>query len=105
MGDTVVRLTYSAREAAEALGLSVDSIRKMEASGALPRLKKITGCIRFSRKDVLACADLVDQDVRPSQIRQLQADLARERAENERLRERLRKLIIAANQAAVEEGL
>ena len=99
------RLTYSTKEAAEALGLSVDTIRKMEADGSLPRLKKITGCIRFSRKDVLACADLVDQDVRPSQIRQLQADLTRERAENERLRERLRKLIIAANQAAVEEGL
>lgn len=105
MGDTVVRLTYSAREAAEALGLSVDSIRKMEASGALPRLKKITGCVRFSRKDVLACADLVDQDARPSQIRQLKADLDRERAENERLRGRIRQLVIAVNQAAVEEGL
>lgn len=99
------KLTYSVKEAAEVLGLSVDSIRKMEVNGILPRLKKIPGCIRFSKKDVLACVDLVDQDVRPSQIRQLQAELARERTENERLRERLRKLVIAANQAAMEEGL
>ena len=99
------RLTYSVKEAAEALGLSPESIRKMEVNGILPRLKKIPGCIRFSRRDVLACADLVDQDVRPSQIRKLQADLAREREANARLRERLRQLIIAANQAAVEEGL
>lgn len=99
------RLAYSVKEVAEMLGLSTDYIRKMEANGTLPKLKRVTGCIRFSKKDVLACADLVDQDVRPSQIRQLQAELARERTENERLRERLRKLIIAANQAAVEEGL
>lgn len=99
------KLTYSVKEAAEVLGLSPESIRKMEVNGILPRLKKIPGCIRFSRRDVLACADLVDQDVRPSQIRKLQADLAREREANARLRERLRQLIIAANQAAVEEGL
>lgn len=99
------RLTYSVKEAAEVLNLSADTIRKMEANGTIKRLKKITGCIRFSRKDVLACADLVDQDVRPSQIRQLQAELARERAENERLRGRIRQLVIAANQAAVEVGL
>ena len=99
------RLAYSVKEVAEMLGLSTDYIRKMEANGTLPKLKRVTGCIRFSKKDVLACADLVDQDVRPSQIRQLQAELARERTENERLRERLRKLISAANQAAVEEGL
>ena len=104
MGDTVVRLTYSVKEAAEVLNVSEDSIRKMEANGSIRRLKKVPG-IRFSRKDILACADLTDQDIRPSQIRQLKADLDRERTENERLRERLRKLIIAANQAAVEEGL
>lgn len=99
------RLTYTVKEAAEVLGLSEDSIRKMDANGVLPRLKKIPGCIRFSRKDVLACADLVDQDVRPSQIRQLKADLEKEREENERLKCRLRQLCAAINKAAADEGM
>lgn len=99
------KLTYTVKEAAAVLGLSEDSIRKMDANGVLPRLKKIPGCIRFSRRDVLACADIVDLDVRPSQIRQLKAELEKEQAENKRLKCRFRQLCAAINKAAADEGM
>lgn len=78
-------LTVTVAQAAELLGLSEKTVRQMEASGALHRLKKLPG-IRFNRQDILDAAGETEVSYRPREVQALRMEVSRLKAENERLK-------------------
>lgn len=78
-------LTVTVAQAAELLGLSEKTVRQMEASGALHRLKKLPG-IRFNRQDILDAAGETEVSYRPRDVQALRMEVSRLKAENERLK-------------------
>ena len=66
---------------------------------------KILSAIGFLKRDVLAMVGEKPDDFRPSALRRLQSELSLAKQENARLRGVIRQICIAANTAAVQEGL
>lgn len=98
------RRTYTVSETAEILGVSTDVVYRMKNDGILPAVKNLSA-IRFLKRDVLAMVGEKPDDFRPSAFRRLQSELSLAKQENARLRGVIRQICIAANTAAVQEGL
>ena len=98
------RRTYTVSETAEILGISTDVVYRMKNDGILPAVKNLSA-IRFLKRDVLAMVGEKPDDFRPSEVRRLQSELSLAKQETERLKAVIRQICIAANTAAVQEGL
>ena len=98
------RRTYTVAETAEILGVSPDIVYRMKNDGILPAVKNLSA-IRVLKRDVLALFGEKEAEFRPSALRRLRNELSFEKQENERLRGIIRQICIAANTAAVQEGL
>lgn len=96
------KLVLKAEEAAEILNVGISSIYDMRNRHVLNQLKDLPG-VRFRAKDVYALAKLKQnqEECSPFQFRQLQAELANERAKNQRIRSAALALLTAIS----EEGL
>lgn len=88
-------LTVTVAQAAELLGLSEKTIRQMETSGALHRLKKLPG-IRFNRQDILDAAGETEVSYRPRDVQALRMEVERLKAENKKLKALYRQRLTAA---------
>lgn len=88
-------LTVTVAQAAELLGLSEKTVRCMEASGELHRLKKLPG-IRFNRRDILDAAGETEVSYRPRDVQALRMEVSRLKAENEKLKALFRQRLTAA---------
>mgnify|MGYP000021146224 FL=1 len=96
------KLVLKADEAAEILNVGISSIYDMRNRNVLPQLTDLPG-VRFRAKDVYALAKLKQsqEEYSPSQFRQLQNELATEKAKNQRIRSAALALLTAIS----EEGL
>lgn len=80
--------TFSPAEVAELLGISVDSVYRMEQNGTLKRLK-VPG-LRFSRREVYAILREGAETCTVASVRRLEEKIRMKDAEIERLRSALR---------------
>lgn len=71
-----MRKGLSLRAICELLGLSEKTVRQMETSGALHRLKKLLG-IRFNRQDILDAAGETEVSYRPRDVQALRMEIKR----------------------------
>lgn len=96
------KLVLKADEAAEILNLGISSIYDLRNRKILPQLEDLPG-VRFRAKDVYALAKLkqTKEEYSPYQFRQLQNELANERARNQKIRSAALALLTAIS----EEGL
>lgn len=88
-------LTVTVKQAAELLGVSEDTIRQMEADGALKRLKKLRG-VRFNRKTILDVAEEQENGIRWRDYTALKAENQRLKEENEALKSLFRQRLSMA---------
>ncbi|MCH4097441.1 MAG: helix-turn-helix domain-containing protein [Acidaminococcus provencensis] len=96
------KLVMKADEAAEVLNVGKSTVYDLCDRGILPRIKKLPG-LRFRAQDVYALAKLKQnqEEYSPYQFRQLQTELANERARNQRIRSAALALLTAIS----EEGM
>lgn len=96
------KLVLKADEAAEILNLGISSIYDLRNRNVLPQLEDLPG-VHFRAKDVYALAKLKQnqEECSPYQFRQLQTELANEKARNQRIRSAALALLTAIS----EEGL
>ncbi|MCH4095133.1 MAG: helix-turn-helix domain-containing protein [Acidaminococcus provencensis] len=96
------KLVLKADEAAEILNVGISSIYDMRNRHVLNQLEDLPG-VRFRAEDVYALAKLKQnqEEYSPCQFRQLQTELANERARNQRIRSAALALLTAIS----EEGM
>lgn len=93
------KLVMKADEAAEVLNVGKSTVYDLCDRGILPRIKKLPG-LRFRAQDVYALAGKDLSEYSPYQFRKLKAELANERAKNQKIRSAALALITAIS----EEG-
>lgn len=93
------KLVLKADEAAKVLNVGISSIYDMRNREVLHQLKDLPG-VRFEAKEVYALAKLKQSQVEysPYQFRQLQNELANERAKNQRIRSAALALLTAISE-------
>lgn len=96
------KMVLKADEAAELLNVGISTIYDLRNRNILPQLTDLPG-VRFRAKDVYALAKLKQnqEECSPYQFRQLQTELANEKARNQRIRSAALALLTAIS----EEGL
>lgn len=96
------KLVLKADEAAEVLNVGISTIYDLRNRGILPQIKNLAG-VRFRAKDVYALAGEKQnpEEYSPYQFRQLQNELANEKARNQRIRSAALALLTAIS----KEGL
>lgn len=96
------KLVLKADEAAEILNVGISSIYDMRNRNVLHQLTDLPG-VRFQAKEVYGLAKLKQRQVEysPYKFRQLQNELAAERAKNQRIRSAALALLAAIS----EEGM
>lgn len=95
------KLVLKADEAAEVLNVGISSIYDMRNRKVLHQLEDLPG-VRFQAKEVYALTKLKQnqEEYSPYQFRKLKAELANERAKNQKIRSAALALITAIS----EEG-
>lgn len=95
------KLVLKADEAAELLNVGVSTIYDLRNRGVLKQLKNLPG-VRFRKKDIYAIAEEKQnmEEYSPFQFRKLKAELANEKAKNQKIRSAALALITAIS----EEG-
>lgn len=96
------KMVLKADEAAELLNVGISTIYDLRNRNILPQLTDLPG-VRFRAKDVYALAKLKQnqEEYSPYQFRQLQNELAAEKAKNQRIRSAALALLTAIS----EEGM